>query len=83
MGRISFLVEKVPDEIKTYPISPSIYLIERRGILIQIEKALIEKGFENELRFTKDELEMADLRIFLISPYWTSLLTGILRRINQ
>jgi uncharacterized protein YbcI len=55
--RISFMVEKVPDQIKTYPISPSIYLIERIGILIQIEKALIEKGFENELKFTKDELE--------------------------
>jgi uncharacterized protein YbcI len=57
VGRISFMVEKVPDQIKTYPISPSIYLIERNGILIQIEKALIEKGFEDELRFTKDELE--------------------------
>lgn len=57
VGRISFMVEKVPDKITTYPISPSIYLIERNGILIQIEKALIEKGFENELRFTKDELE--------------------------
>jgi uncharacterized protein YbcI len=57
VGRISFMVEKVPDQINTYPISPSIYLIERSGILIQIEKSLIEKGFENELKFTKDELE--------------------------
>jgi uncharacterized protein YbcI len=57
VGRISFMVEKVPDKIKIFPISPAIYLIERSGILIQIEKALIEKGFENELRFTKDELE--------------------------
>ena len=57
VGRISLLVEKVPDKINIYSISPSIFLIERRGILIQIEKALIDKGFENELRFTKDELE--------------------------
>lgn len=57
VGRISLLVEKIPDKINIYPISRSIYLIERQGILIQIEKALIEKGFENELRFTKDELE--------------------------
>lgn len=57
VGRISLLVEKIPEKINTYPISPFIYLIERNGILIQIEKALIEKGFENELRFTKDELE--------------------------
>lgn len=57
VGRISLLVEKVPDKIITRQISPSIYLIERIGILIQIEKALIEKGFENELKYTKDELE--------------------------
>lgn len=57
IGRISFLVQKVPDKIYTYPISPSIYLVERSGILVQIEKALIAKGFERELKFTKDELE--------------------------
>lgn len=57
IGRISLLVEKVPDQIYTYPITPSIYVIERIGILVQIEKALIEKGFQQELKFTKDELE--------------------------
>jgi uncharacterized protein YbcI len=57
VGRISLLVEKVPDKINTCPISPSIFLVERKGILIQIEKALIDKGFENELKYTKDELE--------------------------
>lgn len=57
IGRISFLVQKVPDKTYTYPISPSIYLVERSGILVQIEKALIAKGFERELKFTKDELE--------------------------
>ncbi|WP_462413019.1 Na-translocating system protein MpsC family protein [Neobacillus sp. Marseille-QA0830] len=57
IARISFMVEKVPDKIITYPISPTIVLIERVGILIQIEKALFEKGFDAELLFTKDELE--------------------------
>jgi uncharacterized protein YbcI len=57
IARISFLVEKVPDKIYIYPISPSIYLVERKGILVQIEKAFIAKGFERELKFTKDELE--------------------------
>nr|WP_263325235.1 DUF2294 domain-containing protein [Neobacillus sp. Marseille-Q6967] len=57
VGRISLLVEKVPDNIQTYPIAPTIFLIERKGILIQIEKALIQKGFQQELKFTKDELE--------------------------
>ncbi|OLS40994.1 DUF2294 domain-containing protein [Bacillus sp. MRMR6] len=55
--RISHLVEKVPDRIHTYPISPSIFLIEREGILVPIEKALISRGFQQELKFTKDELE--------------------------
>ncbi|MFP7299675.1 Na-translocating system protein MpsC family protein [Neobacillus niacini] len=57
VSRISLMVEKVPEKIITSAISPSIFLIERRGILIQIEKALIDNGFENELKFTKDELE--------------------------
>lgn len=57
ISRISQMVEKVPNEIITYPITGSIYIIERKGILIQIEKALIERGYEQELRFTKDELE--------------------------
>lgn len=57
IARLSKLVEKVPDEIHVYPISSSIYLVERKGILIQIEKALISKGFQEELRYTKDDLE--------------------------
>ncbi|MEK4149463.1 Na-translocating system protein MpsC family protein [Robertmurraya sp. FSL W8-0741] len=57
IARISELVQKVPDEIYTCPITPSIYCVERAGILIQIEKALIERGFEQELRYTKEQLE--------------------------
>lgn len=57
ISRISLLVQKVPNKIHTYSIHPSVYIIERIGILIQIEKALVERGFEQELRFTKDELE--------------------------
>ncbi|MDZ5473681.1 Na-translocating system protein MpsC family protein [Bacillus sp. 31A1R] len=57
VARISVLVQKLPDEIKIHPISATIYLVERKGILVPIEKALISKGFEEELRITKDELE--------------------------
>jgi uncharacterized protein YbcI len=57
IARISMLVQKVPDQIHIYPISPTVCLVERKGILIQIEKALISKGFQPELKFTKDELE--------------------------
>lgn len=57
IARISLLVEKVPNEIHIYPLSNNLYLIEREGILIQIEKSLIQKGFADELKMTKDELE--------------------------
>jgi uncharacterized protein YbcI len=57
IARISMLVQKVPDQICVFPISPTVYLVERKGILVQIEKALIAKGFQQELKFTKDELE--------------------------
>jgi uncharacterized protein YbcI len=57
VARISELVQKVPDKINVYSLSSSIYIVERKGILIPIEKALISKGFANELRITKDELE--------------------------
>ncbi|WP_404330847.1 Na-translocating system protein MpsC family protein [Mesobacillus maritimus] len=57
IARISMLVQKVPDQIYIYPISPTVFLVERVGILVQIEKALISKGFQQELKFTKDELE--------------------------
>lgn len=57
IARITTLVQKTPDQIHIYPLSPMVYLVERKGILIQIEKALFQKGFHQELRFTKDELE--------------------------
>jgi uncharacterized protein YbcI len=57
VARISMLVQKVPDQIHIFPISPTVIVVERKGILVQIEKALISKGFQQELKFTKDELE--------------------------
>ncbi|MFD2216671.1 Na-translocating system protein MpsC family protein [Metabacillus endolithicus] len=57
VARLSQLVQKIPDQIYVYPLSSSLYLIERKGILIPIEKSLIKKGFAEELKITKDELE--------------------------
>ncbi|MEH7417810.1 Na-translocating system protein MpsC family protein [Neobacillus drentensis] len=59
--RISVLVQKRPEKTEAYFIPPKIYLIIRDGILIQIEKALIEKGYEQTLMVTKDELEKSYL----------------------
>ncbi|WP_010677815.1 Na-translocating system protein MpsC family protein [Bacillus timonensis] len=55
--RISCLVEKTPEETLSFQITPKIFIVKREGILVPIEKALIEAGFEKELHFTKDELE--------------------------
>ncbi|GAA0488766.1 hypothetical protein GCM10008986_13210 [Salinibacillus aidingensis] len=55
--RISELVQKVPAKIYIHALSPYIYLVERAGILIPIEKALVDKGFKDELLITKDALE--------------------------
>ncbi|WP_246944136.1 DUF2294 domain-containing protein [Bacillus pinisoli] len=61
IARISYLVQKVPDQVKVFPISSTIYLVERIGILVRIEQSLIQKGFEEELRIAKDELEKSYL----------------------
>lgn len=57
IDRISILVQKKPEKTEAFFISPKVYLVKRDGILIQIEKALIEKGYEHTLLVTKDELE--------------------------
>jgi len=57
IARISQLVQKIPDEINLFFLANQVLLVERRGILIPIEKALIDRGFGEELRMTKDELE--------------------------
>lgn len=57
IARISESVQKAPEEIIIYPISDNILLVQRIGILIPIEKALIQKGYTDELRITKDDLE--------------------------
>ncbi|MBU8905312.1 Na-translocating system protein MpsC family protein [Desertibacillus haloalkaliphilus] len=56
-ARISQLVQKAPENLSTYPLSQKLYLVERKGILVPIEKALISKGYTKELIVTKDELE--------------------------
>ncbi len=61
VARISYLVEKTPQETYSFQISSKIFIVKREGILVPIEKALIEAGFEKELHFTKDDLEKSYL----------------------
>ncbi|WP_245954911.1 Na-translocating system protein MpsC family protein [Paenibacillus flagellatus] len=57
VSRLSALVQKVPEEVRTYRINERFCVVIRRGILVPIEKALIAKGYEQELLNTKDDLE--------------------------
>lgn len=61
VARISYLVEKTPEKTFSFQISPKIFIVKREGILVPIEKALIEEGFHKELHFTKDDLEKSYL----------------------
>ncbi|WP_134702089.1 Na-translocating system protein MpsC family protein [Ammoniphilus sp. YIM 78166] len=57
--RITAMVQKIPDMTEAYRISPKLFLVMRKGILIPLEKALIAKGFHQTLLVTKDDLEKA------------------------
>ncbi|PSL40994.1 uncharacterized protein YbcI [Planomicrobium soli] len=54
---ISRKTEKVPDEMEIYWLNNYMILIERKGIMVEIEKELIKNGSEEELRLAKRPLE--------------------------
>lgn len=49
--------EKEPDAIETYWLGNNLILIERRGIVVEIERQLIKNGIIEELRLAKRPLE--------------------------
>lgn len=49
--------EKVPETIRSYWLNDSIVLVERFGIIVDIEKELIKNGAVEELRLAKRPLE--------------------------
>ncbi|WP_198299765.1 Na-translocating system protein MpsC family protein [Tumebacillus avium] len=55
--RLCQLVEKVPEKTRIVPFTPRMLVVQRDGILIALEKAMIEKGYEKQLRATKADLE--------------------------
>lgn len=54
---LSRKTEKIPDKIEIYRLSDYILLIERSGIMIDIEKELVKNGAVEELRLAKRPLE--------------------------
>lgn len=57
--RLSTLIEKPPVETSVIPLTPHMLLVRRDGILILLEKTLLAKGYRDELRTAKAELEKA------------------------
>lgn len=49
--------QKAPDYMEMYWLNERIILVERRGIMVQIEKELIKNGVIEELRLAKRPLE--------------------------
>jgi uncharacterized protein YbcI len=77
-NRISGYVQKKAEGLEVLAISPKLYIILRHGILIPIEKALLERGFDKELRIAKDQLEK---QLFQQSPVFAQLLGGPLENV--
>ncbi|WP_074433074.1 Na-translocating system protein MpsC family protein [Neobacillus dielmonensis] len=55
--RLTILIQKKPKQIQAFQITSKVYLVIREGILVPIEKAMIQKGYEQKLLVVKDELE--------------------------
>lgn len=60
----SMRTQKIPDQTNFYWLSEQVLLIERIGILIDIEKKLVENGVKEELRLAKRPLELRIIQLF-------------------
>ncbi|KIL51134.1 Na-translocating system protein MpsC family protein [Jeotgalibacillus campisalis] len=62
----SIYTEKKPDSIHYYWLNDQYLLIERSGILVDIEKELIKNGSEEQLRLAKRPMEHRIFKLFNI-----------------
>ncbi|OWR28880.1 hypothetical protein CDO73_16845 [Saccharibacillus sp. O23] len=51
-------VQKTPVKIESFRLDDDILMIIRKGLLISLEKKLVKKGFNTQLRIAKRELEL-------------------------
>ena len=56
--------QRKPDEINFYWLSDQVLLVERIGILVDIEKQLLKNGLNEELRLAKLPMERRILTLF-------------------
>ncbi|GGD22715.1 Na-translocating system protein MpsC family protein [Pontibacillus salipaludis] len=66
INRVSRQVEKEPEETNSLYLNDRTLVIQRKGILVDIEKELIRSGYEQPLRLSKRRLEkdMLDRRLY-------------------
>ncbi|WP_088102033.1 Na-translocating system protein MpsC family protein [Halalkalibacter urbisdiaboli] len=57
LTHISVQAEKAPDELFSYKLNDRTLVVIRNGILVNIEKELIRKGLQSQLRIAKRSLE--------------------------
>ncbi|MGO1058202.1 Na-translocating system protein MpsC family protein [Planococcus sp. FY231025] len=68
----SMHTQKKPDQTNFYWLSKKVLLVERIGILVEIEKQLVKNGIVEELRLAKRPLEHRITKLFNLE----SLLNG-------
>jgi len=61
--------QRKPDEINFYWLSDQVLLIERIGILVDIEKQLLKNGLNEELRLAKLPMERRILSLFNLESH--------------
>lgn len=68
VNKISKITQKAPETIESYWLDDTTVLVERRGIMVDIEKELIKNGAIEELRLAKRPLEHRVMEFFKLEP---------------
>ncbi|WP_046228277.1 Na-translocating system protein MpsC family protein [Paenibacillus dauci] len=58
VSQITESVQKAPEAVNSFWLSNDILVVLRKGLLINLEKQIIQKGFNSALRVSKRELEL-------------------------
>ncbi|WKA59292.1 Na-translocating system protein MpsC family protein [Planococcus shenhongbingii] len=66
--KISKITQKAPETIESYWLNDITVVVERRGIMVDIEKELIKNGVIEELRVAKRPLEHRVMEFFKLEP---------------
>ncbi|MDT3427627.1 uncharacterized protein YbcI [Paenibacillus forsythiae] len=68
INEVSSKVQRFPDITTSWWINPRTLIIKREGIMIPLEKELIDLGYENTLKTTKRKMEKRYLETTTIAP---------------